>query len=137
MPFANKEFFKFVIVGGINTLHYYALYLVLLHMLNLHYFIAHTAAFVSSLIGSYFLNTLYTYGVKPSWKTFIRFPLTQLFNSGVTAVLLVVLVDLFHLSASLAPFAALIITVPVTFIITGRILKPNGKTKTEEPDTIN
>lgn len=123
MPFIRSEFSRFVIVGGINTLHYYLVYLLLLEVLGFHYFTAHTIGFISSLIGSFFLNTLYTYKVKPTWAGFIRFPLTQLFNTAATAVILYLLVEQLSVSSSIAPMAAVLITLPATFILTGRVLK--------------
>lgn len=131
MRFIYNEFFKFIIVGGLNTAHYYAVYLIMLHIAGLHFFTAHVIGFISSLIGSFFLNTLYTYKVKPTWAAFIRFPLTQLFNTGMTAVLLFLFVEQLHISSSIAPLAAVLFTLPVTFILTGRILKkPCKKEKT-------
>ncbi|MCM3790396.1 GtrA family protein [Domibacillus indicus] len=131
MPFIPNEFLKFIIVGVINTGHYYAVYILMLHGLGLHFFAAHMIGFLSSLIGSFFLNTLYTYKVKPTWSAFIRFPLTQLFNTGMTAVLLYLFVEQFGMNSSIAPLVAVFFTLPATFILTGRILKkPCKKEKT-------
>jgi len=129
MPFIHSEFIKFVIVGGINTLHYYLVYMLFLHIFEWHYFISHIIGFVSSLMGSFFLNTLYTYKVKPTWGAFLRFPLTQLFNTTATAAFLFLLVELLHISSSIAPMAAVLFTLPITFILTGRVLKPSCKKK--------
>ncbi|WP_050182362.1 GtrA family protein [Domibacillus robiginosus] len=123
MPSIPNEFLKFIIVGVINTGHYYAVYILMLHVWGLNFFAAHMIGFTSSLIGSFFLNTLYTYKVKPTWSAFVRFPLTQLFNTGMTAVLLYLFVEQFHMNSSIAPLAAVFFTLPVTFILTGRILK--------------
>jgi putative flippase GtrA len=123
MPFITSEFRRFVFVGVLNTLHYYAIYLLLLEAAGIHYFAAHILGFTSSLIGSFFLNTIYTYKVKPTWRAFITFPVTQLFNSTATAALLYLLVEQLSISRSLAPIAAILITLPVTFILTGRVLK--------------
>ncbi|MEH7123673.1 GtrA family protein [Bacillus sp. JJ1773] len=123
MLFNKKEFLRFVVVGGVNTLHYYVLYMACLHILEFHYFLSHIIGFLFSLIGSFFLNTFYTYKVKPTWSRFLRFPFTQAFNTIATAVLLFIFIDLFHINSSLAPIAAVFITTPMTFILTGRILK--------------
>lgn len=123
----RREFLRFVVVGCVNTLHYYLVYLLFLHVMGVHYFPAHLIGVVSSVIGSYFLNTLYTYKVRPSWETFLRFPLTQLFNMGVTVVLLYLLVEQLHINSSLAPILAVLVTLPATFILTGRMLKTSCK----------
>lgn len=64
----NGEFIRFVIVGVLNTGTYYALYLCGLYLLNWHYIGAHFFGFGISLVGSFFLNTYFTYRVKPTWK---------------------------------------------------------------------
>lgn len=123
MSFANQEFIKFIIVGGINSAVYYLCYLIGLHEFELYYLVAHVIAVVISVVGSFFLNSYYTYKVRPTWKKFFLFPLTQLVNMTVTAILLIVLVDFLHLNRSLAPIAAVVVTIPITFIVTGRVLK--------------
>lgn len=123
MSFVNQEFIKFIVVGGINSAVYYLCYLFGLHGFELHYLVAHVIAVVISVVGSFFLNSYYTYKVKPTWKKFFLFPLTQVVNMTVTAVLLIGLVDFLQLNRSLAPVAAVVVTIPITFIVTGRVLK--------------
>ncbi|MFC4323766.1 GtrA family protein [Litchfieldia salsa] len=123
MRFNQSELFRFVIVGGINTFHYYVLYLFLLHVVESHYFVAHSIGFLSSLIGSFFLNTTFTYKVKPTWAAFIRYPLTQLFNTSATSLLLFLFIEILQMNSSVAPIIAVLFTLPATFILTGRVLK--------------
>ena len=123
MRFIHHEFVRFVIVGVINTATYYGLYLILLKGLGVYYFAAHIISFLISLTGSFFLNSYFTYKVKPTLGKFIRYPLTQVANTVITSVLLFLFVEVFGLSSSLAPIAALFFTVPLTFIMTGKILK--------------
>lgn len=133
----RNEFIRFVIVGGINTFHYYIVYIFFLYLLEIHYFSAHIIGFISSLMGSFFLNTLYTYRVKPTWGAFIRFPLTQLINSITMAVLLFLFVEQLHMNRSIAPMLAVVFTIPLTFILTGRVLKTSCKKKKSYPTYLN
>lgn len=123
MRFINKEFLKFIVVGGLNTAIYYIIFLLCLHLLSVHYFFAHIVAVVISIVCSFFLNSKYTYNVKPTWNKFLYFPLTQLVNIVVTMFLLLLLVESLQVSSQLAPLAALVVTIPLTFFITGRVLK--------------
>ncbi|MBD7908152.1 GtrA family protein [Sporosarcina gallistercoris] len=124
MPkFEVREFITFAIVGVINTATYYGFYLAGLKGLGLAYMISHFSAVILSMIISFFLNSYVTYKVKPTLKKFLMYPLTQLVNIAVTAVLLYILVDGLHVNSSIAPLAALIVTVPVTFVVTGKVLK--------------
>ncbi|MGG3891455.1 GtrA family protein [Metabacillus fastidiosus] len=125
MKFINSEFSRFVIVGGLNTMNYYVIYLICLHILNLHYFVSHAIGFVISLVGSFFLNSYFTYKVKPTFVKFLKFPLTQVANTIMSAALIFVFVDFLHVNSSLAPILTVFFTIPITFIMTGRILKPS------------
>lgn len=121
--FEVREFILFAVVGVINTATYYAFYLLGLKGLGLAYMISHLSAVLLSMVISFFLNSYITYNVKPTLKKFLIYPITQLVNVVVTAVLLFILVDGFHVNSVIAPLGALIITVPVTFIVTGKVLK--------------
>lgn len=123
MQFIHSEFFRFVLVGCVNTLTYYVLYLFFLEWIGFHYFAAHLIGFVLSLIVSFFLNSYYTYKVKPTLSKFIRYPLTQLANTAITSALLFLFVEVFRMNSAFAPIAALFFTVPLTFLMTGKILK--------------
>src|SRR5690554_5378118 len=100
MRFTNQEFFKFIIVGGVNSIVYYICYLIEMHVLHWHYLLANVIAIAVSVSGSFFLNSYYTYKVKPTWKKFLLFPLTQVVNLVATAIFLVFLVDLLHIDRS-------------------------------------
>ncbi|TSB44690.1 GtrA family protein [Alkalicoccobacillus porphyridii] len=122
----NNEFTRFTVVGGVNTMNYYLVFLLLHNVFNLFYLVAHITAFLISMVISYYLNCYFTYGVKPTWKKFFQFPLTQLVNISVSSSLIFVFVEFFSLSSNIAPIAAMFITVPITFLVTGKILKQGG-----------
>lgn len=117
------EIIKFIIVGGINTFNYYIVYLLLLKVLSINYLVSHITGFVVSFIISYYLNCYFVYRVRPTWRKFIQFPLTQVVNMGMQTILLYIFVQWFHISSVIAPFAGLIITIPVTFALSKYILR--------------
>lgn len=119
----HAEILKFIIVGGINTLNYYVVYLLLLKLLHIEYMISHITGFIVAFVISYYLNCYFVYRVKPTWRKFISFPITQLVNVSLQTVLLYVFVSWLNLPAEIAPFAGLIITIPITFILSKWILK--------------
>ncbi|HDG8498457.1 TPA: flippase GtxA [Staphylococcus aureus] len=119
----HAEILKFIIVGGINTLNYYVVYLLLLKLLHIEYMISHITGFIVAFVISYYLNCYFVYRVKPTWRKFISFPITQIVNVSIQTVLLYVFVSWLNLPAEIAPFAGLIITIPVTFILSKWILK--------------
>ncbi|AFH70696.1 TPA: flippase GtxA [Staphylococcus aureus] len=122
----HAEILKFIIVGGINTLNYYVVYLLLLKLLHIEYMISHITGFIVAFVISYYLNCYFVYRVKPTWRKFISFPITQLVNVSLQTVLLYVFVSWLNLPAEIAPFAGLIITIPITFILSKWILKDSN-----------
>lgn len=119
----NTEFMRFMFVGGINSLNYYVIYMVCIHILSIHYFVGHLLGYTSSLIGSFFLNVYFTYRVKPTWKKFITFPLSQSVNLIASTIFLFTFIEWFNIDRSLAPVFAVLLMIPITFLITGKILK--------------
>ena len=122
----HAEILKFIIVGGINTLNYYVVYLLLLKLLHIEYMISNITGFLVAFVISYYLNCYFVYRVKPTWRKFISFPITQIVNVSLQTVLLYVFVSWLNLPAEIAPFAGLIITIPITFILSKWILKDSN-----------
>ncbi len=122
----HAEILKFIIVGGINTLNYYVVYLLLLKLLHIEYMISHITGFIIAFVISYYLNCYFVYRVKPTWRKFISFPITQIVNVSLQTVLLYVFVSWLNLPAEIAPFAGLIITIPITFVLSKWILKDSN-----------
>ncbi|HDE8251796.1 TPA: flippase GtxA [Staphylococcus aureus] len=122
----HAEILKFIIVGGINTLNYYVIYLLLLKLLHIEYMISHITGFLVAFVISYYLNCYFVYRVKPTWRKFISFPITQIVNVSLQTVLLYVFVSWLNLPAEIAPFAGLVITIPITFVLSKWILKDSN-----------
>lgn len=122
----HAEILKFIIVGGINTLNYYVVYLLLLKLFHIEYMISHITGFIVAFVISYYLNCYFVYRVKPTWRKFISFPITQLVNASLQTVLLYVFVSWLNLPAEIAPFAGLVITIPITFVLSKWILKDSN-----------
>ncbi len=122
----HAEILKFIIAGGINTLNYYVVYLLLLKLLHIEYMISHITGFLVAFVISYYLNCYFVYRVKPTWRKFISFPITQIVNVSLQTVLLYVFVSWLNLPAEIAPFAGLVITIPITFVLSKWILKDSN-----------
>lgn len=122
----HAEILKFIIVGGINTLNYYVVYLLLLKLFHIEYMISHITGFIVAFVISYYLNCYFVYRIKPTWRKFISFPITQLVNASLQTVLLYVFVSWLNLPAEIAPFAGLVITIPITFVLSKWILKDSN-----------
>ncbi|MFD1861691.1 GtrA family protein [Planococcus chinensis] len=125
----NTEFTRFIAVGVINTMTYYAIYLLLHNAFSMPYLLAHIIGFIISLNVSFFLNSYVTYKVKPTLRKYLLFPLTQVVNMSVSTSLIFIFVEFLKIDSNIAPFAAVLFTIPVTFLVSSKIMKHPARTK--------
>ncbi|MEH6890247.1 GtrA family protein [Bacillus sp. JJ864] len=92
------------------------------HFFHFHVLTAHSIAFIVSMIGSFFMNTYFTYRTKVTLKKFFQFPLTYIVNFIITTISIYVLVDVLNLNQDIAPLIASVIAIPFTFAISKKIL---------------
>ncbi|WP_243495332.1 GtrA family protein [Priestia aryabhattai] len=118
----QRSFIRFALVGCVNTVVYYLLYSLFTYI-GLNYLFSHTTAFLISMIGSFYLNCYFTYNVKPTWKKFIRFPLTNISNYLISTLSLFLIVDFLHFNKAVAPIIASILPIPFTYILSKWILE--------------
>lgn len=118
----HGEIIRFILLGGINTVNYYWIYLLLLKVFDIQYLVSHILSFIISFIISFYLNCYFVYRVQPTVKKFIQFPITQVVNMGLQTLLLFVFVQLLHVNETFAPFIGLIFTIHITFILSRWIL---------------
>jgi len=117
----KSEFGRFLVVGGINTAFSYGLYF--LFNLGLHYQMAYGLPFVGSVLFSYWLNNRWVFRTEMNWKTFFSYPLVYVFQYAFGAVLLHVLVEMLGMSEWWAPLVVIVLSVPITFVLSRFILK--------------
>ena len=117
------EFLKYTIVGCINTADYYLSYLIFMDMFKFSYKISFVMGYVVSIVGSYFLNTYFTYKQKPSMKKFLIFPLTYVPNFIIQYVGMILLVDRINMSRKVAPVITALVATPITFFVTKYVIK--------------
>ena len=118
----DKQFWKFNVVGILNTINYYILYMIFKEALQLNYMTAHLLGFFISMIGSFYMNSYFTYRIRPNLKKFLKFPLTYVVNILISTLAIYILVQLLSISDNIAPIIATIIAIPFTFVISKIIL---------------
>lgn len=111
---------RFTTVGFINTGVYYGSYLLLQQVIP--YLGAHLVATLVAMVGSFFLNTYWTFQTTPTWRKFAIFPLTNLTNYVVQTVGVVVLVETLTVDKRIAPLFAAVFAIPITFFLSRKIL---------------
>ncbi len=119
----NKDIFRFILTGGLNTFDYYLVYLILFQVLELNYLTAHISAFLTSAFISFFITTKYTFKEEITLRKFIMFPLTFLPNLLISTFFTMFLVDFNILSETYASLMAMFLAIPITFLVSKKIIK--------------
>lgn len=117
----NKEFLKFLISGGINTLATYLMYLFLLLFYN--YSLSYSVSYVAGIFLSYYLNSVFVFKEKISFRKFLKFPLVYLVQYLVNMIMLYILVEYAQLNVQIVPLVAMVVTIPITFLLSKMIIK--------------
>ncbi|WJH32011.1 GtrA family protein [Paenibacillus sp. CC-CFT742] len=117
----NKEFLKFLISGGINTLATYLMYLFLLLFCS--YSLSYSLSYITGIFLSYYINSVFVFKEKVSFYKFLKFPVVYLVQFLVNMILLYVLVEHAQFHVHIVPLVAMIITVPITFLLSKTIIK--------------
>lgn len=106
---------RFLMVGCLNTLATYLLYLGLLLLFS--YNLAYSCAYVGGIVFSYYLNVLFVFKKKVSWKSFLQFPLVYVLQYGLSIGIMNFLILYGEITQTMAPVLAIILTIPVTFLM--------------------
>lgn len=114
------EGLRFLIGGGINTLLSYFLYLTILFFLP--YMAAYTLAYFLGIIFSYAINTWWVFRQPWSWFKLFQFPLVYITQYLIGIGLLYGLVTVLEVSQQLAPLIAILLTLPLTFLMSRWII---------------
>ncbi|WP_420916814.1 GtrA family protein [Paenibacillus thiaminolyticus] len=116
-----RELLGFVVVGLLNTTLTYLMYLFFLNYTQ--YSIAYTVSFIIGIIFSYFINTIFVFRVKINIKKLFQFPVVYIVQYLINLLLTFIYVNYLGIDANFALLLSLIITIPLTFIMSRFILK--------------
>ena len=121
MKWFDRHGVRFLVAGAANTLVGYALYL--LFNLAFDYRVAYTLSFAIGIVISFVLNSLYVFRQPLRWKRLIVYPAVYLLQYVVGLGCVWLFVDVMHQSELLAPFLAVAVSLPLTFVATRFVLK--------------
>lgn len=117
----KSEVFRFLLVGGVNTLISYIFYLGLVYFFS--YVIAYTISFIITIFISYSLNTFFVFKSNWEWKKLLRFPVVYAVQYVVSVVLLAFFVEKLNVPEKYAPIGVVILVIPVTFVMSRYIIR--------------
>lgn len=121
MKYLNKEFLKFIVSGVLNTLATYIIYLLFLNYIG--YSISYTISYVSGIFISYYLNSLFVFKEKLSLKKFIKYPIVYIAQYLINLCMVFLFVEKLGLSAQIVPLVVILITLPITYLLSKLIIK--------------
>jgi putative flippase GtrA len=118
--FANKTFFRFLIVGSLNTLSGYFIYL--LFLLFVPYNIAYIGCYIVNVFVSYLFNLLFVFKEKHSLKKSMQFPFVYVAQFIFGLVALNLLVSIMGIGEKYALLIIVIVSTPATYLLMRMIL---------------
>lgn len=111
----QSSFARFLISGGLNTALTYALYLLLL--LVIPYQWAYTTVYLLGIALAFALNRTYVFKSHRGWFSLAMFPLIYALQYLLNIGILWGLVAVLGVSHVLAPLLVILVTVPVTYLL--------------------
>lgn len=116
----ENRIFRFLVTGTLNTIVTFGIYVALKTVFD--YQIAYFLSYASGIVFSYLMNALFVFKKRVSLQTFIRFPLVYVVQYISGAVLLELLVHMLGLSVTFAPLFVIVLTLPLTFLLSRFVL---------------
>ncbi|MEB1794586.1 GtrA family protein [Xanthomonas campestris pv. campestris] len=115
----KSSFVRFLISGGINTVATYAVYIALLQVTS--YKVAYTVAYVFGIFIAFFINRLFVFQTHRGWRSLVLFPFVYLAQYLVSLTVVFAWVEHLGFSVTLAPLMAILVTVPLTFLLSSLV----------------
>lgn len=112
---AKFSFVRFLMSGGTNTVITYLIYLFLLNFLS--YQESYTVAYVCGIVLAFFLGRFFVFKSHRGVQSIFLFPIIYLVQYLASMLILWVWVEQLYLSYSVAPLVAILVTVPITYML--------------------
>jgi putative flippase GtrA len=110
----------------------YLIYLGLMRITN--YNVAYAVCYVAGIVLSYWLNLKYVFKTSGSLAKFILYPLVYLVQFLLGLLILNIFVRVLHLPKEYGPIAVVILTLPVTYLLSKVVLERVGADKDRASD---
>lgn len=127
------SFFRFLVVGGINTVVGYVVTLILHYLVGLDYRWAQVLNFLICFPLAYTLQSLYAFRTRLSWRKLLVYPLSSLPNLLVQVFTTVVVVHFFDAPKYIAYIFSYIVPIPIMYFMV-KFLVSDPKPKDEVKD---
>jgi len=135
MVYINKilssEFIRYIVGGAVNT--FLGWFIYLFFLLLMPYQIAYSTAYVCGVFMSYYINSRFVFNQPLDWKKALQYPLVYVVQYIAGITFLTLLVEVFNFPETLAPLAGVLLTLPITFLLSRFIIAGKAKPQPDEP----
>ena len=106
---------RFLLAGGLNTTVTYLMYLGLLRVTS--YQVSYAIAFTCGIAISYALGRVFVFKTHQGYRSVLMLPLVYLVQYAAGAAVVWAWVTLLHQHPMLAPAVAILVTLPLTYLL--------------------
>jgi putative flippase GtrA len=117
----RREFVRFILVGLVNLVLTYVIYLLL--GLFLRYPFAYTISYACGILISYVLNARFVFKSPIRISKAAQYPIVYLAQYLLGMALLYLLVERAHVSSRIAPLVIPVVTVPANFLLSRYLIR--------------
>ena len=125
-----QEYAGFLLVGAANTGLTYGMYA--LFLLLMPYKLSYSLAYAGGIVIAYYLNSKFVFKQPVTLAKFLKYPVVYVVQYVLGIIILHVCIDIWGISKWLAPIAVIVISLPVTFVISKMIIKGQTHVHTKE-----
>jgi len=112
---SKRQFVRFLIAGGVNTIVTYAVFVILSSFL--HYSLAYTATYAFGMVLSYGLAGAFVFGTGFRPRSALRFPFIYVVQYLYGLGLLFLLIDIFGVDRYAAALVVIVTGIPLNFML--------------------
>jgi dolichol-phosphate mannosyltransferase len=112
------QFFKFAIIGVINTLINLLCLYVFTEFFHIYYLISAVMAFLFAVTNSFILNKIWTFKEKISYNSktkYIKFMIISIIALMINLLVLYILTDIFHIYYLISQIIAIVLSLWINF----------------------
>jgi putative flippase GtrA len=117
---SSHQIARFLVVGAVNTGLSYLVYLALLRWVSYRW--AYSISYATGIVLSFVLNSRFVFRVPLRWRRLLPYPSVYLVQYLLGLCVVYVGVELLRWDERLMPVAVLVVTVPVSFVLTRWVL---------------
>lgn len=118
---SSRPFVRFLVAGVLNSALTYLVYLALLQAVSYRW--AYSVSYVAGIFLSFVLNSLYVFRTPLQWRRLLPYPSVYLVQYFLGLGVIYAGVELLRWDERLMPIAVLVVTVPVSFVMTRWVLR--------------